>query len=411
MFFLKHSILFVAPLSALILLSIGVSFLTTFVIIEMQHMGGSDVEIGFLMTTFYVGYVIGAYKLDTFIKRVGHIRAYSAFAAITAVVTLFHAIITDTTYWYPMRILYGLCNAGIFIVIESWLLSLAEIKVRGRILALYMLSFYIAQALGQYILKYMGQDRMFAYAVVAILASLSIVPICASKAKTPHILKVETLKPYDLLKQSWSGVSGCLVSGLILGPVFGLLPAVLTKINYNIPDIGKMMAMLILGGAALQYPIGKISDIINRRIVLLFLTVLTIGSTIGMQFFLPNNTLTAYYLAFLFGGTLFAIYPLATNLVCDYLKPEDILPAVGTLLIFYSIGATIGPIFASYFMKFSSNGFYFYTYTCLILYIVLILIASMRKAPLKVEEQGQFSSAPTTTPVAGELNPRFPHNK
>lgn len=401
---LKQTTKFISPLTGLVLLSIGSSFLGTLLIIEFQINHATPLVTGLLSTCFYIGYMGAAFKIENFINKIGHVRAYSTFAAIMSIVALLHGLSYNAIFWMFLRFIFGFCNAGMFVVVESWLLKLSSINVRGQILSLYMLSFYIAQALGQFLLKVIPNTGWVPYTYASILATLSIVPLCAIQTQAPPIENVAVLGLRKIFNLSKSGVTGAFISGLILGAIYGFLPFTLKEALSDTNNVGVAMGSLFLGGALLQYPIGKLSDVISRFNLLIAVTLFTLFSAIGVALFINENFIILILLLFSFGGFSFAIYPLSTNLVCDYVAAEKLVEAVGSLLIFYSAGSIIGPFLSPIVVNlFGSKGVFFYIYACCGALLCLMLSRYFVRKPMSVEDQSDFVPAPRTSPVVIEF--------
>jgi len=406
-----YIIQFFAPLIALLLISIGTSLLGTTLILQLKDINAPTITIGLLTTFFYSGYIIGAFKLEPFIRRVGHIRAYATFAAIIAATSLLHGFYINAEFWLALRLIYGFCSAGLFMVVESWMLNLSSVEIRGRILSLYMVSFYIAQSFGQFLLKVINieldAEILFPYAIISITAALSVVPLCSTRSSSPQFEEFSVLSIKDMFALSKSAIIGVFVSGLIFGVIYGILPFSIHQFGYTSQQIGIAMGVLILGGALLQYPIGKISDYVSRFTVLNAITILTLLCAIGLHFTIDYNFLTFNLIIFFFGGFSFTIYPIATNLLCDYVDSKDLMAAIAALLIFYSIGAASGPFLGPIFINlFGPDGiFYFFYSSCAILILATFARSFVRK-PMPIAEQSEFVLSSRTTPVATELDPR-----
>lgn len=143
----------ITPLISLIIIILGSSLMTTLLTVKLSHLGVSSLMIGAMSAAFYGGLVLGSFKIEPFIVRVGHIRAYAAFASTLAVVSILHGLWINTWAWLVLRLMAGYSIAGLFVVIESWLLACSTVQTRGQVLALYMTALYAGQAAGQLLLN------------------------------------------------------------------------------------------------------------------------------------------------------------------------------------------------------------------------------------------------------------------
>lgn len=392
-----------APLLALFIFVIGNGFLSTFIASELTHRQESTFLIGLMTSLLYAGLVLGSFRIEKLIARVAHIRAYAAFASIAAIVALLHGIFENVYIWLLLRFICGLATAGIFIVVESWLLVQSTPSTRGRVLSFYMVTFYAAQALGQLLLGLDNSNTALLFAIISICSSLSIIPLALTKTITPAYCEPSTLSIGRIYRKCASGLFGCLIAGLILAAIYGLFPVFLIQNFATSEAVATGMFIIIFGGMALQYPIGKLSDIIERRIVLLAISLCCIAVLLAMLVCLHHHMLFLILCALL-GGFTFVIYPISISHACDSLDPQDIIAGTQTLLLTYSIGAMLGPIIAPLFIKFSTYGLIIYLIT---MSALLVVFLSWRKTVSDDTPQEEaFISFPQNTPIGCEVDPR-----
>lgn len=403
MFALVRSVF--APLLSLFIFILGSGLFTTLLTVRLHQDHASVLYIGAISAMYYAGLGCGSFRIEPFIVRIGHIRSFAAFASILAVVSLLQGMWFHAVYWLVLRFVGGFATAGLFIVIESWLLVKSSVKTRGQILAIYMIVLYAAQALGQFFINLHSSQMLFLFAITAMLASLSVIPLAMTTVSSPEYEAPSTLNFKKLYKVSGSGVIGCLCSGLILSAIYGLLPLYVSNQASETSMVALVMAVTILGGTALQYPIGRFSDVFERRLVLVFTSILTAIFALLIMQDIQMFHLNLVF-CFLFGGMTFALYPVSISHACDSLESSDILAATQGLLLAYSIGATLGPIICPLFITLLGNH-------GLIIYFIFIavfmaLFFSWRKTRhTSVEQEDAFVTMPQTTPILAELDPRI----
>lgn len=393
-----------SPLLSLFLFMLGSGLFTTLVILRLHIDNFSSITIGAMTSAYYAGLVIGSFRSERFILRVGHIRAFSFFASLLAVVCIAQGIYVEPWFWLILRVAGGFATAGLFIVIESWLLIIGDIKTRGKILSFYMITLYAAQGSGQFLINLGSPSELLLFAVAAMLSSLAVIPLSITKISQPEIHEPASLSFLELYKLSTSGVIGCLCSGLILGAIYGLLPIFLTESLANLKLVSLFMALTIFGGMALQYPIGKLSDHVERRIVLIVIACLVAAISIFAILAFSYSWISAVVL-FLFGGLTFALYPVSISYACDSLKPNHMVAATQGLLLTYSIGATIGPFISPLFMNyFGKNGLFMYFF-CMSSFMACFFLWRKTQTTAPIQEN-TFIVMPLTTPITSELDPR-----
>ena len=393
-----------APLLSLFIFVLGSGLFTTLLTIRLHHEGVSSLLIGAITGAYYAGLAYGSFKIESYILKVGHIRSFSAFASVLAVISFLHGIMLNDWVWLVLRFVGGFATAGIFIVVESWLLSVGSTKIRGQILALYMISLYGAQAIGQLLINISDTNTIMLFAFTAMLSSLSVIPIALTRNPTPEMSEPSSLNLKKLFKVSGSGLIGSFTSGLILGAIYGLLPLVIIQKTGNTSDVGLLMALVIFGGMFLQYPVGKLSDYVDRRLVLLGLsTLMMVTSMFITSLFGKHYAL--YMTMFIFGGLAFTIYPVSISHACDSLEQKDIVSGTQGVLLAYSAGATFGPFIAPIFIHFlGSYGLFTYLF---IVCSLLTLFLSWRKASVpSTPQEDSFIVIPQTSPITAEMDPR-----
>lgn len=397
----------IAPLLSTALFMLGNGYLNTFISVRMAELGHSELSIGIVASAYYIGLVLGALQIAKFIVKMGHLRVFASFIGLFNCVCLIHAISDNIYLWFVLRFLAGISLAGFYVTIESWLLECSTNKNRGVVLALYMVAISSAQAFGQLFLDKYNGDSNLPFIVVAILLSLSIIPVALSSEKITRIYEIELVSINSLAKFASGSIFACFVSGLILSSIYSLLPLVFEQVTGQPDKTAYLMFSTLLGGMILQYPIGLLSDNFDRRKVLILVSaILIILSSIIIIVGHKNfsfESLTIIY--FIFGGMSFTFYPVALSMVCDSLRSSHIVSVTQGLSMIEGIGSILGPIFAPPFMKlFGLAGLTVYfviTSSCLLMFLIYRTIKKE-----KTTHHNHFVVAVHTTPIAAELDPR-----
>lgn len=393
-----------AALVTLFIFVSGNGFYSTFIASILSEQGASSFTIGLMTTGFYGGLVVGSFRIERLIARVSHIRAYAAFASMMAVIPLLHGLIDDIIFWFFLRFIAGIATAGVFIVVESWLLTMSTLSSRGQMLALYMVTFYASQSLGQQFLRLYDNNAMLLFAVISITSSLSILPVAITRAETPSYAEPSTLKLSQIFSKCASGLVGCFLAGMLLGTIYGLFPVYFT-LQFEEPAlVASLMSIIIFGGMLLQYPVGKLSDVYERRIVLFFTALLSIGVLIVMQLF-TQSFYTFAALCALFGGLVFTLYPVSISYACDSLSTADIVAGTQTLLLSYSIGSMSGPLVAALFMKYDPY-YGLFVYMMAILAVLALFLGWRKTVKASNPHEEAFIAYPQNSPIGCEADPR-----
>lgn len=394
-----------APLLSLLLVMFGNTYFMSFIALRLKMEGYDAQVVGDLSSAYFLGFVIGAFIIETLIERIGHIRSFAVFAALSSAIAIAMGLYVSPWSWILLRVINGVCVAGIYVVVESWLVTLAGVEQRGRALALYMLGLYLAQTLSQQVLEWFDPKSLAPFCAVAFLCSISVVPVCMKRMDCPQTFETTYLKIGKTFSASPLGFITCFVSGIVLGQIYGLLPFYFINLNFSIDQVGEIMSAVFFGALTLQWPFGWISDIFDRRKVLIGLVVGCFFVSLTCLIFSQSlSYMTFLGLSYLFGGFLFSLYPLGMSQVCDNLKNEDIVGAMSVLCLVYGSGSFVGPITSAAVMKhFPNYGFFLYTTVILAGLGIYAISRLVFRESLPLDEQNQSIVVPSTSVHISEL--------
>ncbi|MES2273316.1 MAG: MFS transporter [Chlamydiota bacterium] len=373
----------IPPLLSLVFMMMASGLFNTFVSIRLELEGYDPEVIGIVTSALYVGILVGSLKIDRLIAKRGHIQSFVIFAGILAFLSLAQGMWINPWYWSVLRFIGGICMAGVFIVIESWLLMQSSPQLRGGILSIYLAIFYAALSIGQLLINVSDPMSIYPFCIVAGLLLTSILPISVRKISQPKIEETSRLKLTQLFRISPLGLMGGVISGMLLAAVYGLVPVYANEIGMSVSEIGTFMAVLIFGGFSLQWPLGRLADKGERRRVLNFASFMSaiFGVIIALNSHSSNLLLG---LAFLFGGFSFTLYPLSMAYACEKVQEGQVVAATGGFVLSYGIGAILGPLLAPIAMDFFGPPglFYFLAFIS----FVLGLIGLKRPFPVKTSD-------------------------
>ena len=391
-----------APLLGLFIVALGNGFMSSLTTLRLGAMGESATLIGIVSSAYFIGLSLGALFNDRLILRIGHIRAYSSFASLIAATILLQGMFYDTWGWFALRLINGWATVVVFLVIESWLLMAGDAKIRGRLLALYMIALYGAGVLGQATLGVItGWGETAPFMMAGMLASLSVLPIVILPRVSPLLEQVEPLKPRQLLGVTPTGLVGCFGSGLAIAAVYTLLPLYLQRTGLSVGEVGSMMAWAILGAMLLQYPVGRWSDRRDRQEVLAVLVAAcTVLSLVIVM--VPLSSAMLAVMLFLLGGGIFAVYPVAVSHAADRAPAEALVPMIQGLLLINSLGSAISPLMISPVMNALGEAGLFWAFAVINLGMVMFFVwrRGQRAAPAN---PAPFAASATFSPTGAEL--------
>jgi MFS family permease len=316
---------------------------------------------GVIMAGFSVGLLMGALYAVRVVAAVGHIRAFAAFASIMSVAVLAHVLFIDPVTWFVLRVVAGFCMAGMVMVVESWVNERTTNNTRGQILSLYMITNYLGAGLGQFMLLVGDPAQFQLFIIASMVYSLALVPILLTRASAPKPGSPQRMKFRELFAISPVGVFGTICAGMANSSLNSMGAVFAKEIGLSIGDVSVFMAAAILGGMALQFPIGRLSDKFDRRTVLISASLAT-GLAALAVIWATGQTVAILFAAVAFYGAVgFTIYPLSASQVNDLAAPDRLVQVAAGLLIAYGIGASIGPIMAAQSMAvFGPAGFFLF---------------------------------------------------
>ncbi|HEX7076680.1 MAG TPA: MFS transporter [Hyphomicrobiaceae bacterium] len=367
----------------------------------------SRLEIGLLGSFYYAGLVAGCLLGPKVIARVGHIRGFVAFTAIVTITPLLHAIWPEPIAWSLLRALNGLCFAGLFMGIESWLCGASTMETRGRVLASYTVVNLTVVTVGMQMMAIGSPGGFELFSLVAILYSLAAVPVALTKTSAPIPPKTARVRPVWLFNISPAAVAGCFFTGVANSAFWALAPLYGRSAGFSLAEVAMFMTVAVLGGAASQWPIGYLSDRAGRRPLLVTLGTTGAFAGAGLYILSTSSPMAIFPMALLYGCCAFPIYTLCVAHANDLVHKKRAVEVSSGLLLTFSIGAVLGPLMAGFVMSEGGHGALFLHTAAAHLLIALVMLIRVKLRPkLPAEHKEGFVAVPKTTPTVFELDPR-----
>lgn len=361
---------------------------------------------GAVMACFFIGFLTGSSWTPHVVRRVGHIRVFAALAAMASTSILLHPLFLDPWVWGAMRFVTGLCYAGIYVVAESWLNSFTNNDTRGQFLALYMFISFAGMGFGQLLLNLSDASGVDLFILASILISFAVVPMLLSATPAPGI---EYNKPVGLRKLFGIcplGVTGMFVAGLINGSIFGMGAVYAHGSGLSIAEVAWFMGALIVGAAVLQLPIGKLSDMFDRRTVMTCNTFLAAVAALLVEYGPGDGRLWFYVATALFGGLGLSIHSLCLAYTNDFLEADEVLGASSEMVLILGAGSIVGPLAVGLLMDlFGPPMFFLWVMAVLTLFGLFAIWRMRHYAAPPMEEQGPYVAVPvqaSTFDIAAE---------
>ncbi|MCW4447273.1 MFS transporter [Vibrio splendidus] len=368
------------PVIALSFYAIASGYLMSSLPLMLSEYGLDSNLSSWLASAFYAGLLAGTLLIERAIARVGHKDAFVIALSVFIATILVLPLAPHQSVWLLARFVAGVSVAGIFVIVESWLMS-GEESQRAKRLGVYMCSLYGGSAVGQLGIGYLGITGGVPFIAMFTLLFGAIIVLMYGQATAPQIHDAQSLSLKQISKLSHSALIGCIVSGLTLGSIYGLMPVELAQRNIAHQDIGGLMALVIMGGMAVQPMVTWLSHHIGQVLLMALFCLLGVASigvlTIDHDFYVLGMSL------FVLGMATFALYPIAINLGCRNLDPSYLVSVTQVMLLCYSIGSVAGPLVADSFMD-SQAGLFTYLFASLLATTIYMLIASLKRSPLQI---------------------------
>lgn len=394
-------------LLAIAILLLGSGLLGTTLGIRAGMEAFPETVTGFIMSAFFIGYVIGSYLCPRLIHQVGHIRAFSVLAAFGTASVLAHGLIVDAMVWWLLRVVTGICMVGLYLIIESWLNTLLDHTNRGKIFAVYVAVTLFSLGTGQFLILIYGAAELATFVLCAIFFALALVPIAVTRLTQPPQVVVPKLIIRRLISISPVGVAGSLATGLGNGAFWGLGALYAHDLGFSDAEIALFMGAVIFGGALLQVPIGHQSDQHDRRKVLMVVSFLTVLAALCMFVFVPFSRPGLLISAVFYGGFSFAVYSLMVAHTNDHIKPDEIIDAARGLLLLNGVGAAIGPILAGIIMQLLGAQYLVLYFAAVFALLGTYTLYRMKvSSAVPMEEQNEFVAVTRTGTAAVDMDPR-----
>ncbi len=403
-----------APLLRLATLLLAVAILLTghgmqltLLPIRAASLGWSTSAIGITASAYFSGFVVGCVLIPGLVARIGHIRGFMVLGALATLALLGAGLFHSFGAWLVLRFATGFAFSGLYMVIESWLSEASTRENRGSVLAVYTVICLLGMVLGQSLLALARPDTLDLFAIGAALLCLAILPIGLTRMDAPRPLPKTSFDPRVLLRASRVAVVCALLGGLITGSIWAVGPLVAGSFGLEGAAVGGLMGAAITGGALSQLPVGRLSDRIDRRLVIAGLSTIGLAVSLAGWLLSADSTYALFSAMFLVGACSMPIYALCIATASD--NTDMPLIQIGSgILIMNSIGAIVAPLLVAPLMTMQGgSAFFLYVAVCFGLSAVWTAYRIVR-VDRPQHPETTFEAIPKTTPVVLELSQEAP---
>jgi MFS family permease len=410
---------YILPLAAVIVASaifqLSNGTLQTLLPVRLGLADAGELATGLIATAYAGGFLLGCVIGARIIGAVGHIRAFATFAATAAVASLLFEVALDTTLWFFLRVVHGVCIAGLSTVVDSWINERTPNAARGRVLAIYTIVITLSLGGSQFLIAVFDTSSAALLMVISGLFSLALIPVSMTRAESPMIPKVAAVSLGHLYRVAPVAAVGCFAVGFMNTAIMNITPYFLASAAVPAATIGLLMASIQSGRLVLQWPIGLWSDRIDRRLVILASSGAIVAIMIALALVAPDKSaalrghsgetvrLLIIALFVLWGGFALTLFAICVAHAQDRGAPGQVVALTSSLLFAWAIGATVGPLVVGWLMELLGERMLFFV-TAAVAAILLLFTAwrlVLREAA-PAEGRAGFAGVPTTSPVIAE---------
>lgn len=368
-------------LCGLMLLTLAIAVLNTLVPLWLAHEQLPTWQVGMVGSSYFTGNLLGTLITGWLIKRQGFNRSYYLASLIFAAGCAGLGFMTGFWSWMMWRFIAGIGCAMIWVVVESALMCSGTSRNRGRLLAAYMMVYYVGTVLGQLMISKMPTDLASVLPWVAALILSAILPLLFTQIINDRDESHEATPVWPMLRlrQARLGINGCIISGIVLGSLYGLMPLYLNHQGVSDAGIGFWMAVMVSAGIVGQWPVGRLADRFGRLLVLRFQILIVILGCIAML----NHTAMGPTL-FVLGAAGFTLYPVAMAWACEKVEHHQLVAMNQALLLSYTIGSLLGPTFTAMLMQSFSDNLLFVMIAGVAFVYLLMLLRKTDRHPTTV---------------------------
>ena len=392
-----------ALLFGMFLLMLGNGLQGTLLGVRGSIEGMSPQTMSWVMTGYFVGFLFGSQLTPNMIRRVGHVRVFAALGSLVSACLILYAAWTNPYFWFLLRIIVGFCFSGIYVVAESWLNDSSSNETRGQTLSAYLIVQMMGIVLAQAVLNFADPSGYMLFIIISVVVSLSFAPILLSVSPAPQFQTSKRMTLSQLWSISPLGVVGQFFLGAIFAALFGMASVYGTERGLTVKDISLFVAAIYFGGMILQYPIGWVSDRMDRR-VLIFI-VCSIGTFFSFAANLSDSYIWLLIVAFIIGGVSNPLYSLYIAYTNDYLEHDDMASASGGLIFLTGIGAIFGPSIVGWLLdEYGAASYFWFIGSVMAIMGSYALYRMTQTSSTAVEDTNAYAPiTPTSTPIAMEL--------
>ena len=399
----------VTPILALLLsvscMMIGHGLQATLLPIRADFENFSDLVVGLVSSSYFAGFVIGCFFAPYIVLRAGHIRAFAAVVSLSSAASLVYIIGIDPIPWILARAVFGFCISGFYIIVESWLNERTSNETRGLIMSIYIVVNFVSIMLGQMIVTVSNHASFAPFVLASIIVSIAVLPVSLTRSAQPAPISLVKFHPQKIYKLSPAAFVGVIFVGATTASLWSLSPLYALRIGLDANSAAYYVTAMLLGGAIAQWPLGRLSDKVDRRQVLLALCAISAVICLLLALFETTNVIIAIIAATMVGAVTQPTYAIVFAHCYDQIDPEQdsYVDIASGLLLIFGMGATFGPFLTTIIMNNFPIGSYYSFIAILWLILAAYLVIRINIRSVAPDEDKTDWNYATTAQVGGVI--------
>ena len=395
-----------ALMLGMMLLMVGNGLQGTLIGIRGEIEGFSTIELSIVMSAYFVGFLGASQLVPELIRRVGHVRVFAALASFISAVLIAYPLLTNPIFWSLGRVVIGFCYCGVYITAESWLNNSVDNDKRGQALSLYMIVQMVGIVSAQGVLALGNPNDYSLFIIISILVSISFAPILLSISPAPAFERTKLMTLSRLFTSSPLACVGMFLLGGVFSAQFGMSAVFGAQIGLSLSQISLFVASFYIGAMIFQYPIGWVSDKMDRRLLILLISAASATGS-ASAYFAGGYFFALVFAAFLVGGLTNPLYSLLIAHANDFIEYEDMASAAAGLLFVNGVGAVSGPIIIGYAMDAYGSEIFFVIIALLMATLAIYAGYRMTQRATVSDTSSYAAVLPNSTGVAVEIAQEF----
>ncbi len=390
-----------ALLLGMALLQLGNGLQGTVLGLRGEIEGFSTFSMSLVMSGYFVGFLFGSKMAPELIHRVGHVRVFAALGSLISAVMILYPALTDPWAWSLGRIIIGFCFSGVYVTAESWLNNASSNETRGQALSLYMIMQMVGIVSAQGVVVLADASGYTLFIIASVCISVSFAPILLSVSPTPAYDTTKPMSLGEIMKISPLGCVGMLLLGGVFSAQFGMAAVYGAQAGLSVGQISTFIATFYIGALVVQYPLGWLSDRMDRRVLIMAAAMVT-GSGAFIAMVLGGSFPMLLVGAFLIGGTSNPLYSLLIAYTNDFLDHDDMAAAAGGMVFINGLGAVAGPLVTAWVMgAIGAHGYFLFIGILMFTMAAYAAYRMTQRAAPSYEETDSYTMVlPSSSPMA-----------